>query len=438
MNLMKRRWLVLAASCLINLCIGALYAWSVFAAPMAEYLTDLQRGNGLPAVTTGSLAIVFSVANMVGPITMITGGRLVRVIGPRYVILIGGAMFGMGMLLSGFARNVPVLILGFGLCCGLAMGMAYGTTVSNCVKFFPDKKGLAGGLTTAAYGLSSVIVPLIANRIISVMDVTMAFKLLGISIVILVGLASIFVLPCPDGFLSEGCKASEPAGAEKADAEKAGAETGENLGDGMGRSVTWKEMIRDKIFYVMLVMLCCGAFMGMMIISQASPIAGQQIHMSVDGAAIAVSVLALFNTGGRILGGVVSDRLGRINTLTLLFAASILGLELLANAGEGSMMMFYAGICIVGLCFGGFMGIYPGFTSEQFGAKYSGVNYGIMFIGFAISGFFGPMMIGRIYLLKNTYVPAYFVAMGLAGAGLLLSCLYRRIEKCRRGKQGKG
>ena len=112
MNLTKKRWMVLIASCLINLCIGALYAWSVFASPMAEYLSSVTHST----ITTSSLAIVFSIANTVGPITMIGGGKLVRSIGPRWVITIGGVCFGLGMIVSGFAQSVGMLVLGFGLC----------------------------------------------------------------------------------------------------------------------------------------------------------------------------------------------------------------------------------------------------------------------------------------------------------------------------------
>ena len=125
MNLTKKRWMILIASCLINLCIGALYAWSVFASGMAEYLSSVNHS----IITTSSLAIVFSIANMVGPITMIGGGKLVRSIGPRWVITIGGVCFGLGMIISGFAQSVGMLVFGFGLCCGLAMGMTYGCTV---------------------------------------------------------------------------------------------------------------------------------------------------------------------------------------------------------------------------------------------------------------------------------------------------------------------
>lgn len=409
MNYTKRRWLVLAASCLINLCIGALYAWSVFASPMAEHISKVQNLSGDQVITASSIAIVFSIANVVGPITMIGGGKLVSTIGPRMVILIGGIWFGIGMILCGFSTSVPMLIVGFGLCCGLAMGMTYGCTVSNCVKFFPDKRGLAGGLATASYGLSSVLVPLIANAIIAKMDVTMAFKILGIAIVILVFLASLFVLPCPEGFLPEGYIPPQ------------------NTGVSTGKDYTWKKMLRTPVFYVMIVMMCCGAFMGMMIISQASPIAQYQVMMSASNAAIAVSVLALFNTGGRILGGIISDIIGQINTLTILLLCFIAGLFLLSITKEGDLFTFYAGVCIIGVCFGGFMGIYPGFTNEQFGAKYSSINYGIMFIGFAIAGFCAPMIIGKIYMATGTYILAYVVAMGLSLLGLVFSFVYRKM-----------
>ncbi len=410
MNLTKRRWLVLVASCLINLCIGALYAWSVFVSPMAAHITEVQTAKGLPAVAVSDLAIVFSIANMLGPITMIFGGKLVRTIGPRMVIMIGGVWFGLGMLICGFASSVPVLVFGFGICCGLAVGMAYGCTVSNCVKFFPDKRGLVGGIATASYGCSSVIVPLIANAIMTKTDVSAAFKILGIAIVVIVLAASIFVLPCPDGFVPDGYVQS--AGTAKAS----------------GKDYTWKEMISSKEFYVMIVLMCCGAFMGMMIISQASPIAQNQVAMDAAGAAVAVSVLALFNTGGRIIGGFISDLIGQINTLTILLVFAIAGLFLLVITGEGSVATFYLGICILGICFGGFMGIYPGFTNQKFGAKYSSVNYGIMFIGFAFSGFFAPITIGKIFAATGTFTAAYFVAIALAALGIVLTFVYRKMK----------
>ena len=407
MNLTKKRWMVLIASCLINLCIGALYAWSVFSSGMAEYLSSVNHS----VITTSSLAIVFSIANTVGPITMIGGGKLVRSIGPRWIITMGGVCFGLGMIISGFAQSVGMLILGFGLCCGLAMGMTYGCTVSNCVKFFPDKRGLVGGITTASYGLSSVIVPIIANKIMEETSVTMAFKCIGIAVVVIVCVASIWVIPCPDDFVPEGYKPL---------VEKSNSNV---------KNYTWKEMLKTPSFYIMILMMCSGAFMGMMIISQASPIAQKQVMLSSATASLVVSILALFNTGGRIVGGIISDKIGQVNTLILLLLSSIVGLFLLVITKEGSLVTFLLGVCIIGLCFGGFMGIYPGFTNERFGAKYSSVNYGIMFIGFAVSGFAAPMMIGKLYTSTNSYVPAYYVAMVLSFVSILLAFLYKKVEK---------
>ena len=147
------RWAILIASCVINLCIGSVYAWSVFSPAMATYLGTISGAE----VTPEQLSIVFTVANLLGPITMISGGKINDTLGPRLVLILGGLLFGSGLLISGFSKSISMLILGYGICSGLGMGFAYGCTVSNAVKFFPDKSGLAGGICTAAYGLSSVI-----------------------------------------------------------------------------------------------------------------------------------------------------------------------------------------------------------------------------------------------------------------------------------------
>ena len=127
-SLDKRRWWVLIASSLINLCIGSIYAWSVFAAPLAARLSGLLG----TTLTAADLAIVFTVANSIGPVTMISGGYITdRLGGPRAVILIGGSMFGVGMLLTGLATTLIQVIITYGLLVGLGLGMAYGCTINN-------------------------------------------------------------------------------------------------------------------------------------------------------------------------------------------------------------------------------------------------------------------------------------------------------------------
>lgn len=405
--LTKKRWMVLFASCVINLCIGILYTWSVFAGPMAAYLTQLTGEE----ITAADLSIVFSIGNSTGFITMIGGGFLNQRIGPKRVIFLGGVLFGLGFVICGCSTGIPMLIVGYGLFSGLAMGLAYGCTISNSVKFFPDKAGLVGGIATASYGISSVILPPVANLLIERLGVRSAFVILGIVIIAAVGIFSQFIVGCPAGFIPEGYVA-----ADKSD----GVEKEKNNSD-----KDWKQMLAAPVFYVMLIMLFFGAVFGMMIISQASHIAQTMIGMSPAEAAMVVSVLALFNTFGRIFAGMVSDRVGCINTLSGVFVIAVLAMGILYWSANGSVILFYIGVCLIGVCFGAFMGIYPGFTASQFGAKNSSVNYGIMFIGFSAAGLVGPMIMSRIYDATGTYQSAFIIAFAFALTGLFLSYVFR-------------
>ncbi len=407
MNLTKKRWIILIASCFINLCIGSIYAWSVFATPMAEYLNGI---NGT-VFTAGTLAIVFTVTNSVGPITMITGGRINDKFGPKKVIFVGGLIFGIGMILAGFSKSLPMLILSYGIILGLGVGMVYGCTISNSVKFFPDKRGLVGGVTTAAYGFSSVIIPPIANSITANFGITTAFKSIGIVFLIVVCGASFFIDKCPDGFVPEGW--TPPA----------------TLGNALSKKdKDWKEMLSSPIFYVMITLLTCGAFYGLMCTSMASALAQNMIGMTPATAAIAVSVLALFNTAGRIVAGYISDKIGRINTLSMAFVISMVGLFLLSTSTQGDVTKFYIGISIIGVCFGAFMGVFPGFTVDQFGPKNNSVNYGIMFIGFAFAGYIGPTVMKNVYAADGDYKRAFIIGVVMAVVGLALTFVYRFVN----------
>ena len=302
-DLDQKRWLILLAGCFINLCLGSIYAWSVFGSAMASYL----NGAYGMSLTSGDLAIVYTIANSVGPITMIAGGWFNDHFGPRMVILVGGVMWGLGMLLSGFATSVGQLIVYYGLVGGLGLGMAYGSTISTCIKFFPDRRGLVGGITTAVYGLSSVILPPVVSAIVAHSDAPTAFKAVGIAFIIVLALSSLLMGRCPDGYKPSGWNPPVSSG-------KRG-----------GVDKNWKQMLATPSFYLMLLLLTCGAITGMMVISQASGMAQGLAGMTPAAAAIAVSVLALFNALGRIGAGTLSDRIGRVGTLRLACCLALAG-----------------------------------------------------------------------------------------------------------------
>lgn len=409
MDLIKRRWFILAAACLSNLCIGTVYAWSVFAGPMAEYLSSVSGKE----VT--SLALAFTLANAIGPVTIISGGFIQKKIGPRLLIMIGGILYGAGLVLSGFSKSAPMLIFSYGIVAGIGLGFVYGCTISNSVKFFPDKKGFAGGMATAFYGLSSVILPPIANALIVKFTVNGAFRILGIITAVIIVICSFFMCSCPEGFT---------ASTENKDLKKNSDQVKAPVNV---KDKNWKEMLQTPVFYLMMLMLCCGAFSGLMVTSHASGMAQLLLQLSPASAAIIVSLLALFNAAGRVLSGTLSDKLGETKTLRLVFIALIIGMVLLFMPIPNRNIPFYIGIMITGFCFGSIMGIFPGFTAAQFGMKNNGTNYGIMFCGFAIAALVGPMISSSLLQASGSYQSSFLLSGALAILGFILT--FVRLKK---------
>lgn len=399
--LTKKRWVILIASCLINLCVGSMYAWSSLSAPMATEL----------GVEASAMASVFSTANAVGFITMIIGGLLNDKYGPRWVMFVGGLMFGLGMFTCGFAKSVGNLTLSYGVILGLGLSLVYGCTISNTIKFFPDKRGMVGGMTTAFYGISSVIFAPVADALSNAFGARATFKILGIVFLVIICAGSFIMQKCPAGFVPTGYVAPVATGKKANDKTPA-------------------EMLNMPIFYVMLLMLTCGGIFGMMTISQAKGIAINMVNAAPATATLFVSVLCLFNTAGRLVAGSLSDKLGRINTLTIALVVALVGLAALLGASlTGAMALFAVGVILIGICFGTFMGVFPGFCTDQFGQKNNTVNYGIMWIGFCLAGIVGPTILTKVHNATGTYTLAFVISLCIAVAGLVLTFVYRAVAK---------
>lgn len=406
--LTRKRRSIVAACCVANLCLGCLYTWSIFAGPMAEYLNAL---NGT-SLNSSDLALAFSFANSLTFITMIAGGYLENKIGARWVIFFGVVFYGVGFILCGLAKSPALVIWGFGVVGGLAQGLGYVCTVSTSVKFFPDKKGLIGGISTACFGISSVIIPPIADMLNRSVGVSRSFTIFGISIAVIGSLCSLFIKNCPADFVPTGWTNTKK-------------ELTDNTDD-----KTALQMIQSPVFYVMLAMMFVGATIGLMLISEASSVAQSMMHMSSGDAALIVSAMSLFSTGSRIIVGWISDRIGRIRTITLVFivmTASLLGIYL---SGEvESSLLFCACFCLLGFSYGSFMGVYPAFTSDQFGTRDATLNYGIMFIGFSLAGVVGPLMMQKVFRLFGAYQPVFLIGAVFSVIGILMTFLYRIVNK---------
>lgn len=397
------RWLILISSLIVNVCIGSAYAWSVYQKPLMDVLQS--------STSETSLAFTISLSSI--PLAMIVAGKIQDVYGPKLVILTGGIIFGLGILGAGFSTSLTTLYVTYGLLSGVGIGVVYACTVANTVKFFPDKRGMASGLVVAGFGSGALLIAPLSSWLIEQYDVMSTFKGLGVAYAIIIAIAVIFIKAAPADYCPEGW--SPPA-------TNAG-------GAGVFEDKNWREMLADPIFYVLFCIYVIGTVSGLMFMGHASPIAQEVIHVTPAMAATAVGFMALANSAGRIFWGWASDKLGRFNALFTMLSLS--GLAMLTMTQINTYLPFVVILMLVVFCFGGVMGCFPSITADSFGPKNLGMNYGIIFLAYGLSGFIGPRLAARIKELNNgDYTMAFIIAAVLSAFGLILTYIAKRhVEK---------
>lgn len=401
----RNRWLILVASIICNLCIGAAYAWSVFQKPLLAIFPW----------TPSEASLAFTLSLAVMPVAMIFAGRIQDRQGPRRVMMVGGVMFGAGVFAIGYGTSLTFLYLMYGVLGGLGIGTVYACAIANTVKWFPDKRGLASGLIAAGLGSGAVVFAPVGTLLIQSYEVLNAFKILGIIyLVAIVACASTVVKPPPDyrpkGWTPPPVTAASPGVAEK----------------------IWRDMLTDPMFYVLWTAYTLGAVSGLMLIGHAAPIGQEVIKLTAAMAALAVSCLALANTGGRIFWGWVSDKIGRYNALIAVYVTVAVMMFLLP--GISQFVPFVLVISAVGLCYGGLLGIFPIITADLFGTKNLGMNYGIMFSAVSAAAVIGPRLAAQVREASGGYGQAFLVSAVLSTCGVAL-ILFVRYQSAKRRKQ---
>ncbi len=408
--LFRRRWLYLVLFSLINFCTGALYVWSVFASALAVHLS---RAMGV-TVTVAQLGAVFGTATAVTPILMFTGGYVNDRFGPRFIIMVGGVLLAIGYWLSARAVDVTTLYMTYGLCVGAGTGLVNGCTINSAVKFFPDRRGFAGGLVTASLGVGGALLPFLANALIASQGISTTLMCFALLLGVVVVSAALPLVKCPDGFSAfVSLSAPQWKAQLKPSARQPAAEV----------NLNWRDMLRTARFYPLFLVFAMCATLGLMLISNISAIAATQMRFSAALIALSVSTLSLANTAGRFLSGVLSDRLGRMPTLQLVLLVALVALWLLYGAQSGDTVQFLAGLVGVGLCYGASFGVYPGLVADEFGALNNSVNFSVMAFAYSIGGFLGPWII-RWVNASGYYALAYAMGLAVAVLGLLGSLAY--------------
>src|SRR5512136_402834 len=400
-NLEGKRWWIAIAAIVMQLCLGTVYAWSVFKKPV-------MTAHGWGETET---QITFMICiGMIG-IAAALGGTLVDKKGPKFVATIGGILFGIGTLLAGLADqigNIWLLYLGFGFIAGLGNGFGYITPIATLIRWFPDKRGLVTGLAVMGFGGGAFFMGKIAPPMVISMGVANTFYIWGAIFLVLVTASAQLYKNPPKGWL--------PAGfTPKA--------TGVSAAD----SFTFDEAVKTPQWWMLWCMLFLNISAGLGLISQLSPMAQDVIKKAdptIAAAALALaggSILAyasIFNGLGRLFWAWTSDAIGRKNVFIAMFITQAALYILLPQIDN--QMIFTIVACYLLACYGGGFATMPAFAADSFGPGYIGKVYGMMLTAWAAAGIVGPLVFAQIKGI------AVYVAAGLLIVGLLLALGFKR------------
>jgi len=384
----KNRWVVVAGAISIQLALGAIYAWSVF----TKILTD---PNGLYQFTAKETALIFSAGLATFALVMILAGRFQAKYGLQKTAMFGGLLLGLGYILGGFFGNTFLTQLIFiGIGGGGGIGMAYVVPIAVGVKWFPDKKGMITGLAVAGFGFGATIWVKLADSwfdgllnttsLFGLPNVQSVFLIYGIIFIILVLLGSRVMVNPPEGYIPEGW------------IEKSTLNHSSKI-----RHFSSIDMLKTSQFYFIWVTFIFSALSGLMVIYciRLFGVDALKYH-GVENAGLlagtAMAWYAIFNGAGRIVWGIISDRIGRRLSIILmtLFQGIIMLMVYHVFMSYGSSLGFIISASIIGFNFGGNFALFPAITADYFGNKNLGTNYGWIFSAYGIAGIAGPFIAG--------------------------------------------
>jgi len=387
----KGRWIFVALGLLINICLGSVYSWSVFRKPLEELFNIGATESGLPFMFfLAFFAILMPFA----------GGPLDRY-GPRIITILGGALVGLGWILSSLAPGITMLTISYGLIAGGGVGVVYGGPIALSTRWFPDKKGLAAGLTIMGFGLSPFITAPLARMLIDLYGPLQTFGILGaLFFVIIILLAMPLKFPQPD-WKPTGWTPSEAA-ISTVDLETS-------------------KMLKTSTFYGLWSCYIIGTLSGLMAIGISSSVGQEIIKLDPVTAAIAISVFAVFNGIGRPLFGWLTDRLTPRYSAIISFIVIFLASIGMLNAGETKIVLYILCFCCFWLCLGGWLAIAPTSTATFFGTKHHGKNYGVTFTAYGIGAISGTLISGRLRDIFGSYIYSFYPTAVLAIIGIAIA-----------------
>ncbi|MCP4133766.1 MAG: OFA family MFS transporter [bacterium] len=396
----NKGWMVTFAGIGINLALGILYTWSIFKAEIA-------KPGGPFNWDPSTINDPYAVCCLLFAFAMIFAGKIQDKFGPRVTALIGGILVGAGFIWISQSYSYASWVLGFGVLAGVGIGFGYSSATPPALKWFPAAKtGLIAGLVVSGFGLASVYIAPLAKYLIGAQGLQTTMKIFGIAFLIMLSILSMFLVNPPEGY-----KPESQANNNSDDAPAAAAQT---------EDFTPSHMLKQSSFWILWLIYFFGAGAGLMVIGSVAGMAKQSMG---ELAFMVVATMAVGNAGGRIVAGILSDKIGRSNTLAIMltFQAILMFSSIFLIGGESSSAAMLVIIATaIGFNYGTNLALFPSITKDLWGLKNFGTNYGIIFTAWGVGGFVLSRVSQMIKAATGSFNYSFLTAgiLLLVGVGL--------------------
>ena len=416
------RWLIPVGAVAVHICIGSVYAWSTFNRPIHALFPNDPWWFSPPYTT-------FTMALLLLGLSAAFGGPWVERRGPRVAATAAAVFFGTGLVIGGIGlalRQSVLVFLGMGVIGGIGCGLGYISPVSTLVKWFPDRRGMATGMAIMGFGGGAFLAGYLNVFFIAKLGVARTVIALGATYLIVMLLGARILRRPPEGWRPEGWAAP--------------VKTHKMITD---RSRTRNQALGRVQFYLLWGILFINVTAGIGILAQASPMMQDLFQKTPLQAAGVVSLISIFNAGGRLFWASCSDFIGRRNTYLVFFAVQfVLFLFIPGLAAGGNWGLFEASLFVVFTMYGGGFATIPAFLADLFGPDNVGAIHGALLTAWSAAAVVGPVIITELSNSARAALPPgaskvhiydkpLEVLAALLAAGFLLTILVRPVEAAR-------
>jgi OFA family oxalate/formate antiporter-like MFS transporter len=389
---MSNRWVIAISGTLMQVALGAVYAWSVFRKPLAEAL----------GASTTEINLAFTTTIVMLGLAAFVGGMWLPRVGPRALGIAAGVLYGLGTYLAGYAaHNLVVLYLTYGVIAGIGLGLGYIVPIATLVKWFPKRRGLITGIAVAGFGCGALIFGPLAQALIADYGPFIAFRIIGIGFYVLV-IASAAMLANPPG----------------------NAVATRRRADNVSVVYELREALKTRQWYALWLLLFLSVTAGISLIAEAAPMAQELGGATEVQAAALVGTIAIFNGAGRFVWAAFSDVVGRRAVFAMLFLVQAAVFFLLPHVRSYEAFLVLA--CISLFCYGGGFGTMPAFAADFFGSRNVGKVYGLMLTAWGGGALVGPILLSRIHDATGYYTGGLQAIAVIMAVGALLPLFVRR------------